>query len=127
MRIGLSRRPALPAFRGISVRREHTPQAALYRTTRSTAFAVSRCVRYSWHQGRWVCVVVVVDETTGGGCVVVVCSVTVVRVTGGGLPQPASTAVPATNAIPIASPKRDVMFAMSSLLRVGSARLVTGP
>jgi hypothetical protein len=53
--------------------------------------------------------VVVVDETTGLG-VVVVCSVVVVRVTGGDEEQAVSTAQPATRAAPRARLKLNVVL-----------------
>jgi hypothetical protein len=59
--------------------------------------------------------VVVVVATTGAGVVVVVCSVVDVRVTVGGAPQPANTAVPASIATPTARLKRDVVFVIVRL------------
>jgi hypothetical protein len=54
---------------------------------------------------------VVVVDTTGRGVVVVVCSVVVVRVTGGGESlQPASMAVPASSATPSAGPNLNAML-----------------
>jgi hypothetical protein len=59
---------------------------------------------------------VVVVETSGGGVVVVVCSEVLVRVTvGGDAAQPASRAVPAIIATPIAEPKYNVVLVIVSL------------
>ena len=86
---------------------------------------------------------VVVVETVGRGAVVVVCSVVVVRVTGaGGSAQPASAAMPTSNARPSAWREREGVDFIIGLQEIrasdsvgsnwaygarGSARCASGP
>lgn len=101
----------------------HTLRAAsaVCRAFTSAAFACQSTASTRWQslpfgssipsgQGRWVCfVVVVVVDVDGGGVVLVDCSVVVVRLTGGGPPQPASNTVPAISAMPTTRLKRNVV------------------